>query len=195
MNKHYYKFRSLQNLRYFIDIIVNKRLYAAQYDELNDPMEGAYMIETSNQKIIRPPKDAKDNTRICSLSKDYKHTLLWSHYADSHKGCCIEVSAKNKKEIPTEINYETKLPMIKDEKDRKTLLSTKSILWEYEDEVRFFRKTSYFNVNIHGVIFGQNISTKDFSFYKKLINAVDSQIRIRKIEKDEIIDGFNHDKM
>jgi hypothetical protein len=40
MQQRYYKFRCLQNLKHFIDIILNKRLYAPRYDELNDPMEG-----------------------------------------------------------------------------------------------------------------------------------------------------------
>ena len=37
-----YKFRSLQNLRRFLDILVNKRLYMAHFNEMNDPMEGAF---------------------------------------------------------------------------------------------------------------------------------------------------------
>lgn len=53
---HYYKFRSLQNLRFFLDIIINERLYAAKYDELNDPMEGAYMIDVQHQNIIKALK-------------------------------------------------------------------------------------------------------------------------------------------
>ena len=36
-----YKFRSLQNLRRFLDILVNKRFYMAHYNEMNDPMEGS----------------------------------------------------------------------------------------------------------------------------------------------------------
>lgn len=36
-----YKYRSLDNFRNFIDILVNKRLYGAKYDSLNDPFEGS----------------------------------------------------------------------------------------------------------------------------------------------------------
>lgn len=47
---HYYKYRSLSNLRFFLDILIYKRLYMASYSELNDPMEGAFVI-TGDQKI------------------------------------------------------------------------------------------------------------------------------------------------
>lgn len=50
-NNHYYKYRSLSNLRYFLDILINKRLYMATYDELNDPMEGAFVIP-GDKRII-----------------------------------------------------------------------------------------------------------------------------------------------
>lgn len=36
-----YKYRSLDNFRNFIDILVNKRLYGAKYDSLNDPFESS----------------------------------------------------------------------------------------------------------------------------------------------------------
>lgn len=42
-SKLYFKYRSLANLRNFLDILINKRLYMAKFTELNDPMEGAYV--------------------------------------------------------------------------------------------------------------------------------------------------------
>lgn len=188
----YYKFRSLQNLRYFLDIIINERLYAAKYDELNDPMEGAYMIDAQHQDIIRALRNKKEKIYICSLSQNYTHTLLWSHYADSHKGCCIEVSAKNQREEPTLIQYTDDLPHIHGLVEPKELLSHKSPLWEYENEVRFFRKTQHFNVNIHQIIFGLKVSSDDYKFYTKLIQSINPNIIVLKIRPEEINDGFQH---
>lgn len=48
---HYYKYRSLSNLRYFLDILIYKRLYMASYSELNDPMEGAFVINGNRRKL------------------------------------------------------------------------------------------------------------------------------------------------
>lgn len=36
------KYRSLDDFEYFVDIIVNQKLYVAEYTTLNDPMEGHY---------------------------------------------------------------------------------------------------------------------------------------------------------
>jgi len=44
-NMRLYKFRSLQNLRRFLDIIVKKRLCMVHYSEMNDSMEGAFLRE------------------------------------------------------------------------------------------------------------------------------------------------------
>lgn len=189
---HYYKFISLHNLRRFIDIVLNNRLYAAHYDELNDPMEGAYITSVYNANIINLIKTRKYKTRICSLTKDYRHTLLWSHYADGHKGCCLEVSAINKREKLAEINYTTSLPEVGYEQmEGRQLLSHKSPIWRYEEEVRYFRKTSFLNVKIHRIIFGTRVSRDDYSFYEKLIRMINSQIVVQKMPSEEIIDGFN----
>lgn len=190
MEQHYYKFRNLQNLKRFIDIILNERLYASKYNELNDPMEGAYLTDPSNRTIINCLKKEKYKTRICSLSTDYKQTLLWSHYADGHTGCCIELSAVNKRELPTTVKYMEQIPIVNDNTDGKQLLSHKSIIWEYEKEVRYFRKSSYLNIKIHQIIFGLKVSENDYKFFEKLVHAINPNIKTRKIRKDEIEDGY-----
>ncbi len=190
MAQHYYKFRSLQNLKRFIDIILNERLYASRYDELNDPMEGVYLTNPSNGNIIRLLREEKYKTRICSLSTDYRHTLLWSHYADSHTGCCIEVSAVNERELPTTVRYIEHIPVVNDIQEGKELLSHKSTVWEYEKEVRYFRKTSYLNIRIYRIIFGLKVSNDDYRFYEKLIRAINPMIEICRINKEDIEDGY-----
>lgn len=192
MAEHYFKFRSLSNLKRFLDILVNERLYTSRYDELNDPMEGAYLTDERHSHIIELLRSRKYKTRICSLSKDYKHTLFWSHYADGHKGCCIEVSTKKENDPATSISYVESLPEIYEEKEGTELLSHKSILWQYEDEVRFFRRASYLKVNIHQIIFGYQMSDDDFKFYKKLIQCINPIINVRKINESEIVNGFNN---
>ena len=37
-----YKYRSLEDFKKLVDILINKRLYASHYKDLNDPMEGQY---------------------------------------------------------------------------------------------------------------------------------------------------------
>lgn len=190
MSQHYYKYRSLQNLRWFLDIIMNERLYASRYTCLNDPMEGVYITNENCRDIINLLKTKKYKTRICSLSKEYRDTRMWAYYADSHKGCCIEVSAKDMRCNPVDIYYSENLPRVLNDTDGSKLLSHKSSLWEYEQEVRFFRKTSWLNVNIHRIIFGMRVSKSDYDFYKQLIGRINPSIEIKQIQENEIIDGF-----
>lgn len=186
--EQYYKFRSLNNIRHFLDILINRRLYAARYNDLNDPMEGAYLIDKDNQYTIRLLKNEKYKTRVCSLSKDYKHTLLWSHYADGHKGCCFGVSLIRENVVP--INYVSELQPVHSDCDGRTLLSYKSKLWEYEQEVRLFSKNSYCLVDIHQIIFGYKMPQKDYDFYERLVHSINPDIFVRKIEEEEIFTGF-----
>lgn len=190
MPEHYYKFRSLQNLRRFLDIVVNERLYAAGYGELNDPMEGAYLVDDRNRDIIRLLRIKKDKTRICSLSKDYRHTLLWSHYADGHRGCCIEVSMRDSGATLLDINYVSELPTVNRIVEAEELLSYKSKSWEYEQEIRVFGRSKYRKVHLHQIIFGSRVSENDFHFYKSLIYRINPNITVRKMQEPTGYDRY-----
>lgn len=66
-----YKYRGLSNLKRFLEIILNKKLYGALYTELNDPMEGSFRYNYKiPHEIIEDLKDQKQKTYICSLSKE-----------------------------------------------------------------------------------------------------------------------------
>lgn len=195
--KKYYKFRSLQNLGYFFDIIRYNRLYTAKYTELNDPIEGIFRTN-ANEGTIQLLINGKDNTRICSLSKDYKHTLLWSHYADGHKGCCIEVSMENDNEDIAPVIYSKDITDANEETDLKRILRSKSPAWEYEQEVRALLKetpgspeSKYLKVKIHKIRLGSEVSDDDFQFYQKLIRKINPKIKVSKMTRDEIYTGFN----
>lgn len=97
---------------------------------------------------------------ICSkmlvgcLCTDYKNSLMWSHYADSHRGFCIEydfsgMEEKNKV-LPFPVIYSTERPKLslkyvlnRTEKNEQlgtqslmSALLTKDRAWEYENEWR-----------------------------------------------------------
>ena len=87
---HYYKYRSLSNLRYFLDILIYKRLYMA-YRELNDPVEGAFVITEDRRRNdnlwLEVLRSDKNDLMKCSLSRSFNNILMWAHYADSNNGC------------------------------------------------------------------------------------------------------------
>lgn len=114
-------------------------------------------IDEANEIIDKFDKElnewANNIFRVGCLGTDYKNKLMWSHYANSHTGFCIEYDFNNIKwenllVYPLPVLYSKERPLIpyyiwggKDiEKAKKDLmigLLTKDIVWSYENEWRF----------------------------------------------------------
>ncbi len=103
-------------------------------------------------------KIISNNYGIFSLAGNYKNILLWSHYADSHRGYCIELDAHllikelysllyppNNVAIDVyQVTYQEEMPIIiptdnkeEDLQNYIQILTVKSNVWEYENEWRF----------------------------------------------------------
>lgn len=194
-----YKFRSLQNLRRFLDILVKKRLYMAHYNEMNDPMEGAFLSDPGNRALLQDIWNGKRRKLICCFSTDYRHTLLWSHYADSHQGCCLEVEVTSKL-IPLQVTYSPDVPDAQ-KSNLTDILTHKSKYWDYEKEVRYIKDElssrgnkshPYLTVKINKVLLGYKMSQADVSFYTSLIHSIlGDAIEVRQIKRDELDTGLN----
>ena len=102
MNMIVYKYKSLgdstcsleqdKQLGYLKDICKNNQLYASDFNVMDDPMEGIFDSYLGNDNsYIMDICYGKINTHICSLSPTYQSMLMWSFYANQHRGCCIEV--------------------------------------------------------------------------------------------------------
>ena len=81
------------------------------------------------------------NLRVCSFTTRKDNLLFWSHYADSHKGFCVELDAT----IPPisyafKVKYENNYPEViyPMPKDATALIPVlvKSEVWKYEEEFR-----------------------------------------------------------
>ena len=183
-----YKYRGIQNFRFFIDIILKNRLYAAPYFEMNDPMEGRYLYPPNStgldEDIRRLIKGEKEKIKICSLSSDPENELMWSHYAEGHKGVAIGVKVNEQKYRVKPIVYDGlhTLGMHNMHPDAAIdILSHKLNVWEYEREVRVFTsggKTTI-DVEVTEVIFGRSTSNQDKGFIKELVSKVNPNITFR----------------
>jgi hypothetical protein len=56
-----YKYKNLNHFDRIVDIILNKKLYAAVYTELNDPMEGIFKHRGLHKDILARLKSEKKN--------------------------------------------------------------------------------------------------------------------------------------
>lgn len=198
----YYKYRDISNLHNFIDIIMNERLYMASYKDFNDPAEGFYMANGHSADVIRWVRGEKKKELICCLSKSKSHSLLWAHYADGHKGCCIEVEVTSPIE-PSEVIYVDNMPLLENahrgEDAVKRILSYKSSIWNYEQEVRFFKEIKeakqtrpYLKVKIHTVYLGVKMDAKQKRFITKLVNNINPNIAVVEMVNNDIYYGFEN---
>ena len=189
----YFKYKSLDELKHFLDIIANNRLYAARYSELNDPMEGSYLTNEKNKSLIHAMRMKKDKTRILSLTIQDRNWLMWSHYANGHSGCCIEVDLLPHSSLQVKrVNYIQNVVELSEIISGEELLSNKSEIWDYENEVRVFTKSSYVQVVIKGITFGCRVSNKDFKLLKRLVLSFHPELEtsVCRISKTDLYEGF-----
>lgn len=135
---------------------------------------------------------------VLSLCEDYRNILMWAHYADDHKGICIEFerTSKNtlgKDEVTKPVKYIKSYPKIraidflhsKNASLTQKMLWTKSIDWEYEKEWRVLCERGNIALPIPGkitsIIFGIRASQRSIDIVRKLTE--NSDIKLRQAEK------------
>ncbi len=191
-----YKYRSLQNFKYFVDIVFKNRIFAASYSDMNDPMEGyfKYNPDDSSADVINRIKSKKLNIKICSFSRNNNNHLMWSNYADGHRGVAIGVKIDCNKYDVHHVNYDgiSHFNICKTNSDLKTaknILCYKSTQWKYEEESRIFvyNKSGFVNVKIIEILLGTRMVIEDKEFIRKLIFKLNPEITVRDSEIMNII--------
>lgn len=183
-----YKYKSLQNFKFFVDIILKKRIYASKYKDLNDPMEGQYYYREGELKreIKEKILSKKNEYRICSLSRINNNELMWSHYADGQRGVAVGVKIDDAKYTVRQVHYNG-LSFIREQNYNQhtaiDILSHKLEVWSYEQEERVFvTGKNYIEVNVIEIITGRAMSNQDYSFLREFIEKIDPNIKIIKAE-------------
>ena len=188
MERILYKYRSLENFKTFIDIILKNRLYAAKFKELNDPMEGQYLYRNGelNIDIRKQLSEEKNNLRLCSLSRVNNNELMWSHYANGQRGVAIGIEINRLEYNIRQVQYNG-LPYIQNHNlNNQTaieILSNKLEIWNYEEEERvFIHDKHYINVKVKEIILGRAMSNYDNGIIRDLIDKINPDIRIIRAE-------------
>ena len=80
-----YKFLSAQ---FALRTVVEHRLKISEFADMNDPFElvGVKLSDPGFQQILT---DIFSRFGALCLTKSWNNPLLWSHYADKHKGLCL----------------------------------------------------------------------------------------------------------
>ena len=196
-----YKYKKLKHFEYFMDMLITRRLYGATFRELNDPMEGYFISENFDNSEWETMKNTRKRVRICSLSKNYNNALMWAHYADEHKGCCIELEVPDDtKWIRLDMQYQSSMPKLSsgiDSKEAiKQIFGIKSNFWSYEKEVRFIKLVKQTTegkpykanlpIRIKKIYLGIRVPLDVKNRIERIVKAVDSNIDVIKIRQDNI---------
>lgn len=96
--------------------------------------------------------DTSTHIGMLSLSESPDNILMWSHYADGHRGLCIKCDVSQFPEVDDKlhkVNYEEEYPRVTEylhamkhgdnEAAMRLLFTRKSKHWKYEDEWRYIR--------------------------------------------------------
>src|ERR1044071_6999084 len=87
--KHAYHLTSAEHA---ISDLALGRLKVARFAEVNDPFE-LFALNCNKKQVrkalnsFREMHDAK--LGLLSFSEEWKNPVLWSHYADRHRGICL----------------------------------------------------------------------------------------------------------
>ncbi|PMG18390.1 DUF2971 domain-containing protein [Vibrio splendidus] len=223
--KSLYKYKPMN--QFTLDIIASERIFYSLPESFNDPFDtqcsftnsSAIVQSTDPQKIARAFPNDPDivaferkslssdidrfhhklkNFGIVSLAESASDILMWSHYADNHKGICIELERHENNELGNigatrKVSYTKKYPSLnskfllnedKFEASLQRVLYTKSEQWKYEQEWRTFKpeggKVYPLPGDIKSVIFGARASGMDIEIVKRLIN--DTKIKLYQAE-------------
>ena len=188
MDNLLYKYRSLDNFKNFVDILLKNRLYAARYKDLNDPMEGQYYYQsgTLSQSVRNKILQEKGELRICSLSRVNNNELMWTHYTNGQRGVAIGVEIDRNKYSVRPIQYNGIASIRQQDFSDQTameILGHKLEVWSYEQEERVFIHDKHFiDVKVKTIITGSAMSPQDFGFIRDLINHINPNIEIIKAE-------------
>ena len=186
-----YKYRSKKQLQFTLDILLNRRLYAAQFDTLNDPMEGFWHYGgrgTLWPDEIRDIYNYIEKYRIVSLSLNPVSTLMWSHYADSHRGLSVGVEVIGQDDILVlPIRYSSNYVFDGNAPDIGVdILTKKAIAWHYEHEYRVLTHASFISVLPQEIIFGVRADKEFVELVERVAHTFCPEIRINKLRIEDL---------
>jgi len=118
---------------------------------------------------------------VCCFTLNDDHILMWSHYANNHRGLCLEFEPVVDLAyfLTAEVKYSDQfdpLNYFSSEDDALMIMVlTKSTVWSYEREIRIMRpmengKMFFKRPALKGVIFGCRTSEKDIRDIRSIMS-------------------------
>jgi hypothetical protein len=180
-----------------------RRIKIARFADLNDPFE-LFAVELSEKNHRIPLSGFKDHMHerfglIC-FSKHWENPVLWSHYAERHRGVCLGFDVPDNllqqvtytpERLPFEFEKNSNRPKLKPE-SVAALLHTKFSDWAYEEEYRIFVGLDPNSVEggLHFLSFGKELILSEvilgpscplpYDEVTKLVSLYDGNIKVTR---------------
>lgn len=147
------------------DNMIGKTRYSKQEideiakDRFLNPHKIKYDTDIMTKSI---QKSIVERVRISCFTTKKDNVLMWSHYADCHRGICIGLSTDYMQEgqlfMYAKVNYSKNFPKLK-QLNNNSLMYTKSLDWKYENEYRMINIDAYDQIifpkrAVHDVVIG-----------------------------------------
>jgi hypothetical protein len=137
--------------KWALENIRRRRLKLSKIDDMNDPWEWKSLCSNDKKTQEALDKTATETVEmygVACFSQYWDNILMWSHYADRHKGICLGFDIPD--EVIRKVMYEPDVEVVGALTDLSTtgevmtegtrildkLFETKYIGWEYEGEFR-----------------------------------------------------------
>lgn len=147
--------------RYGLEALRCRRLKISRITELNDPFE-FLGVDLSDEKIrwaLQQTKRQLSKTKgLLCFSKTWNNPVLWSHYAESHRGLCLGFEVP--RDFVKEVRYVDERPAPPDVPDLKFMeevLFSKFVHWHYEQEYRAFVPLNEHENSLYFMDFSDNL--------------------------------------
>ena len=220
-----FKFKNAKSINDFnrdIQTILDDKIWFSGIESLNDPFEKVYSTKIfdeydGTEEIVtnffiplrEHINEYFEKVGILSLCGRNTNLVMWSHYADNHKGYCIEYNL-NLDEMNS-LNFETEdeVFLFEVEYDNSPIdflslpsnfqfyLRRKNKLWEYENEFRFISskqrlhnipknsiKAIYLGANVNNIVkntFLNLCKEKNIKLYQTYLSNNSYELKFKKI--------------
>ncbi|SHI86706.1 Protein of unknown function [Hymenobacter daecheongensis DSM 21074] len=143
---------------------------------------------TASIKPIRKPerlfRERINNIGVCCFSRNNSSILMWSHYANSHRGFCLEFISDIPDGIhPLDVHYTSDFQTLNfhlfADDSIANMIYTKSSQWAYEEELRLLgtnlknneqRKMSFNKSSLKSVYLGVNCELSTLDKIKEILS-------------------------
>ncbi|MGJ8760437.1 DUF2971 domain-containing protein [Polaribacter sp. R2A056_3_33] len=158
-------------------------------------------IQTKIQETLNNiRKESLSKIGVSCFSKNNLNLLMWSHYADSHQGFCLEFDSNVEPFSKAfEVTYKPEIPQINSNilmsekiglESLQKFLSFKSIDWEHEEELRLIHQESnksygYNYKSLKAIYFGIRANQSDIEIICSIIKSQNPTVKLYKMKKLE----------